>query len=237
MSLNMNNISAKLNSLLPEIDSLLCNTECQRNKTLDELKEKVQNAQASLDLAPDNLKAAQQKYLLELKGSTEYIETRKKELSSEVDKVISTYLQNFKSNLEKLNELKNIQDVLTASVETSAELGEQYGEKNRSFLSHMDEYKTNVITNDRRSFYENQNYESLIYWYWIILILYCIFSLFYIRRIYFSTSNNIKKGAITFCIILYPILVSFYITYFLKFIYSIYDFFPKNIYLDNSTRP
>ena len=60
----------------------------------------------------------------------------------------------------ELNELKNIQDVLTASVETTAELGEQYGEKNRSFLSHMDEYKTNVITNDRRSFYENQNYED-----------------------------------------------------------------------------
>ena len=37
MALNINNISEKLNSLLPEIDSLLCNAECQRNKTLDEL--------------------------------------------------------------------------------------------------------------------------------------------------------------------------------------------------------
>jgi hypothetical protein len=96
---------------------------------------------------------------------------------------------------------------------------------------------TNVkkgITNDRKSFYQAQEYDNLISWYsmfwWIYYLLAIIASLIIFLSVSPELLSFTVKCFISIFIFVYPFAISYILMPFIWVYNFIYGFYPKNVY-------
>jgi len=96
---------------------------------------------------------------------------------------------------------------------------------------------TNVkkgITNDRKSFYEAQEYDNLISWHsmfwWIYYLLAIIASLIIFLSVSPDLISFTFKCLISIFIFAYPFVISYILMPFVWLYNFIYGFYPKNVY-------
>jgi hypothetical protein len=92
--------------------------------------------------------------------------------------------------------------------------------------------KENKPTNDRKSFYESQQYENLVSWYLRFIVFYYIISIIFIITLMISNAplSFTYKIIISIGVILYPYLISHIIKPIIILYHFIYNLIPKNVY-------
>ena len=90
----------------------------------------------------------------------------------------------------------------------------------------------NKPTNDRKSFYESQQYENLVSWYLRFIVFYYIISIIFIITLMISNAplSFTYKIIISIGVILYPYLISHIIKPIIILYHFIYNLIPKNVY-------
>lgn len=139
------------------------------------------------------------------------------------------------------NELKDNIDVLNFKINDYANQLSLYNSLKEIYNTYSDmDLKKNTdkakkgITNDRKSYYEAQEYDNLISWYstfwWIYYILAITCSLIIFLSISPDTISFTFKCIISVFIFAYPFIISYIIFPFVALYNFLYHFFPKNVY-------
>ena len=99
---------------------------------------------------------------------------------------------------------------------------------NRKIMKHG----SDIVTTDRKTYYETQNYETLVSWYRIFRWIYFILVVVFIIAIFLadSASSLLRKILMLILVIAYPLVITYVVTYAISIRDRVILLMPKNIY-------
>ena len=151
---DINNSIAQINTLIEQSsDSILCDSQCQRERTANNLKEQYLQAKVSLETAPQRILETEKNYYVFVKGENEYNEYVDEELSKKADTVIGSYQNTFNEEKENAEILLNELEVIKENGINTYDLYNDYLKNNRYISKKYKLYESDVFTNFRKTYY------------------------------------------------------------------------------------
>ena len=231
--INAANEMTKLSkSFMPSLQAMLCNPECQRQKQIAIYKQQFIDAQNIKATAPSNLHVARKNYVVADLGEPEYNNEIELELTAQANIIAKTYNDQFDFNINQLELLLTTFNRLNTSYNSMKHYNTNLLDSTQYGSDELALNKDTVIMNDRKTYYETQNYDLLKDWYklfsWIFWLLFIIFAL---SLLLVKNELSIKiKGVFIVGIILYYFVAKYILIYFFKFLHYLYQLFPKTVY-------
>jgi len=223
----------KINKLLEQSSqAMLCGPNCQKLKVADELKQKYLDAETNMQTAPKQLEQSMKNYYIFTEGKTYYDNIQEEELNKKANMTSQLLATNFNDEISSANTMNTYLNTALINSENTKDLLKEYLEKNKLLKVKLRERHGDILTNERKTYYETEAYENLILWYRFFWWIYYIVVLILILLLIFSTSGLtlIQKIVIVIVFIFYP----YYIDYIIKWIYEkilwLLSKIPKNIY-------
>jgi len=223
----------KINELLEKSSqAMLCGPTCQKLKVTDELKQKYLDAETNMKTAPIKLEQSKKNYYIFTEGRTYYDNMQEEELNKKANMTSQLLAENFNDEISSANTMNTYLNTALINSENTKELLKEYLEKNQLLKAKLRERHGDILTNDRKTYYETEAYENLVLWYRFFWWIYYIVVLMLILALVFSGSGLtlIKKIVIAIVFIFYP----YYIDYVVKWIYGkimwLLSKIPKNVY-------
>ena len=230
----------KLNSLIEMLnEQIKCGPVCQQMQRDQNLKRIYSDAVTNYKEGPTKIKLAEKNYYEATKGSAFYNDILKDRYSKEIKDIAMKSIKQHGDNVKEIKTQINKYNSETIYSEKMEKLLERLLSENLSFKEQADKNKSLIYTNDRKTFYEDQQIENIYYWrrviialFWILFLSLCINVLF-LKKKY----DDYKTWIRLFIVALFP----FYIIPFIqKIILKIYHLLIdvkdmlkiKDVYID-----
>jgi len=231
-----NNIDVnKFNDFLNNANKVLaCDSNCQELKKKNDLKKKYLEAKTNLLTAPNQVETSYKNYLTYSKGDNAYNEYRENELQQKAEIVITTFKTNFNDGIEKATSSYDTYSGLLLNFAHIVELYTKLVKENGILTLAVKNKTSDVLTNDRKTYYEDQSIDNLGFYHTIILIIYAIFLIGFAVSIFLfpSTSSRGSLLAILVFFIIYPFICVRIFTFLYYIKDTIMSVFPKDAYSD-----
>jgi hypothetical protein len=230
---NQKNTSEKLNLLLEQASQALsCGPTCQKLKNTEELKQKYLDAQTNLQMAPLKLEESKKNYYVYSEGRPYYDNMLEDELKTKADTISTLLLENFNKEVTNANVMNTYFNNALLNSENSKDLLTKLLDENGKLYLDLRSRKGDIITNDRKTYYETEAISGLNTWYNVWKILFYIFVIIYaISLFYIENEFSIYYKIILLLLLcVYPYIIYYTIKWIFTLIYSIYTSLPKNIY-------
>jgi hypothetical protein len=231
-----NNIDVnKFNEFLDNANNVLsCDSKCQERKKKSELKKKYLEARTNLLTAPNQVETSYKNYLTYSKGDTAYNEYRENELQQKAETVVTTFKTNFSDGIGKVKDSYDTYSGLLLNFSHVVELYKKLVKENTILELALKNKTSDVLTNDRKTYYEDQSIDNLRFYHTIILIIYLIFLIGFAVSIFVFPSASSRGSLIA--ILVFFIIYPFICVRIFKFLYYIKDtimgVLPKDVYSD-----
>ena len=222
----------KINQLLETSQALVCGPDCQKQKVSEELKQKYLGAQTNLQTAPINLENTRKNYYVFTEGRPFYDNMLEEELKQKAEQIAILLSENFNNEVKDANVMNIYLNTALINSKYTKELLQEYLEKNQILKLKLRETHGDILTNDRKTYYETDAYDNIVLWYRFFWWIYYIVVLMLILALLLSPSSLtwMKKIIVLVLFIFYP----YYITYVVNWIYDQYLWIqskiPKNVY-------
>lgn len=225
----------KFNEFLDNANNALsCDSKCQEQKNKNELKKKYLEAKTNLLSAPNQVETTYKNYLTYTQGDTAYNEYRENELQKKAETVVITFKTNFSDGIKKSKESYDTYSGLLLNFANIVELYKKLVKENVELTLAVKNKTSDVLTNDRKTYYEDQNIDNLNFYHTIILIIYIIFLIGFAVSIFLFPSSSSRASLLG--ILVFFIIYPFICVRIFKFVYHIKDIimgiFPKDVYSD-----
>jgi hypothetical protein len=224
----------QFNSFLQKAtDAITCNSECQRNRTIDRLKQKFINAQTNIASANNQLQVAEKNYVTFAEGEGEYNDLRQQQLQEKANLISEKFQENFNKETNQVVRQIETYDGILINFKNVVDLYFHYKKENIKLFKKLKQETNDVLTNERKSYYINQESDTLSYFYfYFLLIIYIIIfiSYFLFSFIYPSNTSILKHILIFIGFIVLPFLSYFILAGIIYIGYIIVGFIPKNVY-------
>jgi hypothetical protein len=224
----------KLNSFLDSAtQAISCDSECQNNKKEQQLNNKYRNAQSNLNLAEPQYEFAKQKYYTYVSGQSGYNEMIEKESNQKADLFIKQFKENYDSEKSKLKPQLETYDGILINFSNIIDLYEKYKKENVYLFKELKDETNDVLTNERKTYYEDQENDYLnLYYYYFLLVIYCIIVICFcfFSLIYPSTTNWKARVFLGLIFIVLPFISTWLLGMIIKLIYWLFSLLPKNVY-------
>lgn len=234
LSLNFDKFQSFLNKAR---DAITCNSACQREKTAANLKQQYLNAKTNLISAPNQIQTTEKNYVTFTQGKPAYDELLDKQLGEKADLIAQEY--KIKIN-EEINDIKSLIQTyisLCINFKNSFELFVNYKTENVELLKELKENTNDVLTNERKTYYQDQGIDNLNFFYrYIFLIVYAIFVICF-GIFSFIFPSDIKwyiKLIIFIGFIILPFISTRLLSMVIWFFYKIYEVLPRNVHLNEA---
>jgi hypothetical protein len=206
-----------------------CDEECQANK----LKQEYINKQQNLLTAPQQERLAYKNYVVFTEGELAYTEEETQEFQQDADVIADEIMLNFQETAEKIMIAIESYEALLLNYKNVVELYKKYIKENKELIKELKSDSSDIITNDRKTYYEDQGVESLnFYYYYILLTIYAIvvvcFAVFAFG--YPSPMNIIVKIVIFVLLIILPFISTKILSFIIETLHTIYNMLPKSSY-------
>jgi len=227
--------TTQINQLIAQTSqALLCGpgSECEKKQKTDELHQKYLAAQTNLQSAPYEEHSAEKKYYVYSQGGAAYDKLIFERLKIEAEKKANKTNVSFNKNITLATESNDTLGSLTKNYFHVLELYETYVEENAILGERIRSYGADLVTNDRKTFYEVQNYDILSSWFkiwrWIYFILLIVFTLgIFLTK---SSYSYFAKISLLILFIIYPYTINYVVLYLLQMFVNIQSLLPKNVY-------
>ena len=220
----------QFNKLLEQAkEQISCDAACQYRKTAQELKDKY-DAQLNCKKGIDE---AEKNYIVFTKGQNVYDDILDERLNDKAEQINSSYLYNFDKDGKKITTDINSYNVLLMNYKNVLDLYEKYKNENNELKKKIQEEGNDSLTNERKTYYEEQGYTTLHTFYYVLSVIYIIILITFFVSIFMFPSDMrmlSKFGILAGLIVLYyisPYLLSFIVSV----LYFIYNRLPKNVHL------
>jgi hypothetical protein len=224
----------KFNSFLDKASkTIACDTECQRLKTASELKYKYTEAKNNRVLAEPQYQIAKRNYYTYVAGQNGYNDILDKELNHEAKIMIETFNKLTDEEISKIKSQLQTYDGLLLNFRNVVDLYKKYKIENMKLFKELKNDTNDILTNDRKTFYEDQRNESLNdYYQYILLIIYIIVVIcFIVFSLIYPSGFSYKFRIILILIfIALPFIATWILGKIIYAIYWFYDLLPKNVY-------
>jgi hypothetical protein len=224
---------SQISSLLEKsAEALACGPICQRQKVSAELKQKYLDAQTNLQTAPVNLENNRKNYYVYTEGQPFYDNLLEEELKQKAEHIAGLIAESFNSELDSANTMNEYYKTDIINCRNTEELLDNVIEENTKLQYELRNSHTDILTNDRKTYYENDAYDKLKMWYKVWWYIYYILVVVFLLGIFFSPSQTsiIKKIVLLVLLIFYPYYVNYIATWLYKGITSLYNSMPKSVY-------
>jgi hypothetical protein len=236
MSTNLNNNLNlnKFNSLINQAsNAIMCDSDCQRKKQAESLKQKFETAQANLATAPGQLQVAERNYVTLTQGETVYSELQDQQLSEEAEKISDQIRELVTAAAAEITTDIESYNGLIINFKNVVELHHKYLMENIRLEKDLKNEIDDVSKNDRKTYYENQEIDNLKYYYtYFFMFIYaiCVICFIIFGFIYPSQTTVVKRLFIFIGLLILPFLSTWLLGSLIKFIYYLYSLLPKNVY-------
>lgn len=229
-----NNIDVnKFNDFLDNANNVLsCDSDCQEKRKKSELKKSYLEAKMNLLTAPTQVETTYKNYLTYTKGDDAYNEYHEKELQQKAATIITTFKTNFSDEVKNAKDSYDTYSGLLLNFAHVVELYHKLVKENAALTLKIKDTSSDILTNDRKTYYEDQSIDNLIFYHNIIMAIYVICIIVFAVSIFLFPSTS-SKGALL-AILVFFIIYPFICIRIFKFIFYIKDLilgiFPKNVY-------
>jgi len=224
----------QFNTLIQQAtDSIMCNSDCKNKREAEKLKQTYLDSQTNLAKAPNNLMVAQKNYIEFTEGTTAYNELLESQLQEKANMIANEFSANFDNEVDKVKSQIKSYDGLLLSYKYSLELLRKYNVENEQLFLDLKKESNDVLTNERKTYYEDQQIDSLkFYYHYFLLGIYaiCVLCFFIFSFIYPSQSSWKFKLFLTFIFVILPFFSTWILGMFIYFVLKIYNMLPKNVY-------
>ena len=222
------------NTLLDQArESISCDSACQHRKTAQELKNKYMHAIQQEKTLPEDIRKTQKEFIVFTKGQNVYNDILHEQLKNKVHKINETILDNFNKDGKKITTDINSYNVLLLNYKNVLDLYKTYKSENKELKKKIKEEGNDILTNERKTYYEDQGYTTLNTFHYVLSIIYIItLMVFFISIFMFPSemSKMVKFGILVGLIILY-FISSYILSFIVSIVYFIYNKLPKNVRL------
>ena len=211
-------------------DTLSCGQDCQNQRQADKLE---QNYLSLASCSSSQAQQAQKEYIVFTQGETAYNEMQDNQFLAKAQAITQQFTQNFNLEVAAIQSQIDSYNSILINFGNIVDLYTQYNEENDELYKEL-KYETNdVLTNERKTYYANQNIDSLKFYYFyflltiyvICVICFAVFSLFY------PTHTSLKlRLALLLVFIALPFISSWILATFIYLLYKFYNLLPKNVY-------
>jgi hypothetical protein len=226
--------SDHFNNLLEQARSAVtCDSDCQHRQKSQELKDKYLAAKAQVSSGPNDADVAEKKYLLFTQGQSGYNDHLDITLNAKADKIAEMFTEKFKDEVKNITSSISTYHSLFINHTHVSDLHKTYKRENIILEKTVKNDSSDILTNERKTFYEDQGIDSLNLYYYIMSIVYLITLIGFAISIYFAPSAfsiKVKCGILAVLIIL-PFISSRIVKSISNVTHNIYDTMPKNAHL------
>ena len=228
---NKNNLD-KFNSMIDQATAAIsCDSECQNQQKDEQLKQAYLDAQINLATAPNNVYVSRQNYVVFDQGQPAYDELIDSELLQQAQKLTSYYQINFTDESQNIIFNTNMYSGLLINLKNIFDLFLKYKEENIKLFKQLKDDTNDVLTNDRKTYYQDQGIDNLkFYYHYFFLLIYIITILAYIiyNVMYPSQFSILLRIIFLALMILLPFISTWILGKIIGIIYAIYNLLPKN---------
>ena len=228
---NKNNLD-KFNSMIDQATAAIsCDSECQNQQKDEQLKQAYLDAQTNLATAPNNVYVSRQNYVVFDQGQPAYDELIDSELLQQAQKLTSYYQNNFTDESQNIIFNTNTYSGLLLNLKNIFDLFLIYKEENIKLLKKIKEETNDILTNDRKTYYQDQGIDNLkFYYHYFFLLIYIIAILAYIiyNFMYPSHISILLRVLFLALMVLLPFISTWILEKIVGIIYDIYNWLPKN---------
>ena len=228
--------TAQINALLAKsAEALSCGPDCQKLKTTQELEQKYLDSQTNMQTAPIQLEEARKNYYVYSKGDSAYNTMLEDDLTKKADAIGDEITSRFYLEVKKANVLNAYYNSDLINSKNTFELYNTYFKDNKNAENIIRNARGDILTNDRKSFYETQEYDALDWWHTLFISIYYILVVVFVLGLLFSSNQMsiFKKIGLLVVFLIYPFIIDYVFTFVMKIINDIKQLFPKNIYRTN----
>lgn len=222
------------NSFLDKATQVIsCDSDCQKEKTEEELKAKYLDAQSNLSLAEPEFQVAKQNYYTYTSGVSGYNEIVENEFKKSANVIVAKFNENYQAEITKIQSQLETYNGLLVNFRNIIDLDEKYKKENNHLYKKLKENTNDILTNERKTYYEDQQIESLnSYYYYILWVIYVIviICLIIFSLIYPSQSNWKSKLGLVILFIVLPFMSTWILGKIIFIVYWLFGLLPKNVY-------
>jgi hypothetical protein len=231
-----NNVDVnEFNDFLDNANNVLsCDANCQERKNKKELKKKYLEAKTNLLTAPNQVETTYKNYLTYTKGDSAYSEYKENELKQKAELIIKTFKSNFSESIETAKESYDTYTGLLLNFTHVVELYKKLVKENKILELQVKNKTSDALTNDRKTYYEDQSIDTLKFYHMIILIIYIICLIVFAVSIFAFPSTSSKASLIGILVffLIYPFICVRLFNFFNYIKDIIMSVFPSNVYKD-----
>lgn len=224
----------KFNTLISQAsDAILCNSECRNQREADNLKQNYLNSQTNLASASNQVQVAEKKYITFTQGQSGYNDLLDNQLQEKAEQIANKFTEYFDTDSQEIKTQFETYHGLLLNFKNVAELYLKYKKENIQLIKDLKNETNDVLTNERKTYYEDQKIYGLKgFYYYILLGIYIIFLIgFIIFSLINPSQTNLKiKLATIIGFILLPFFSTWILGKIIYLIYKAYDLLPKNVY-------
>lgn len=214
-----------------------CDSKCQREKKIKHLKHKYLESKEWEDTAPERTRNAFEKYYVFAFGRLPYEEVMEKKLNGQADHKLKLFMDEFEKEVDGVEgdivQLASSYDIIKNLIEYKKKLEHE----NIRLKKITTNAKADIITNDRKTYYEDQGIQQLDFYYVFIRYIYYSILIGLLVSIFLvDTQTPImqkKQKFIVFIIFLiYPFIVMPIVKYIYGNVKQLHNYLPGNAYRD-----
>lgn len=225
----------KINDLLETTtQSILCGPTCQKEKVSGQLEQTYLNAKTNMLTAPIEFEQSKKNYFVFKEGESYYNNMREEELRESVNKISELLVNNFNDEVSNANTMNVYLNSSLMNSENTKELLEKYLQQNELLKVKLRERHGDILTNDRKTYYEVEALDRLKLWYSFLWYIYYIVVIMFIISLLFAPNDVglIKIVIIGFVFIFYPYYIDYIVRWVSGVINRMLNRLPKNVYND-----
>jgi hypothetical protein len=221
----------QFNQLVSKASEMLsCGADCQKQKQAEELEQKYLNL---ANCSSAQAQEAQRNYIIFTQGQGAYNQMQDNKLQTQSQLIIQQFTQNFNNEVAAIQSQINTYSGILVNFRNVVDLYIQYKEENDELFKELKHETNEVLINERKTYYADQNIDGLKFYYFyflltiyvICVICFAVFSLIYPTYV----SWKVRLAAFIGFIVL-PFVSSWILATFIYLLYSLYNLLPKNIY-------
>jgi hypothetical protein len=226
-----------INNLINTASQLvLCGpgSECEKQQVSVELNRRLQEAEVNEKVAPLRLANAKRHFYTYTKGQHYYDDVLEKELQEKSSLITGQIADKFNEEIQNANTMNMFFNTSQLNSENTIELYEEYLKKNAEMAEIIKSSRGDVLTNDRKTYYETEAIGKLKMWYTLTMTIYWILLVAFIVSIFVSPSplSQTKRIVIAILLILYPFTIHKIVVYLYNFFSTTIKNTETNIYMD-----
>ena len=224
----------KFNTLISQAsDAILCNSECRKQREADNLKQNYLNSQTNLASASNQVQVAEKKYITFTQGQSGYNDLLDNQLQEKAEQITNKFTEYFETDSQEIKTQIETYQGLLLNFKNVAELYLKYKKENIQLIKDLKNETNDVLTNERKTYYEDQKIDGLKrFYYYILLGIYiiCLIGFIIFSLMYPSQADLKIKLATIIGFILLPFFSTWILGKIIYLIYKVYDLLPKNVY-------